>query len=492
MYLKYFGLREAPFNLTPDPKFFYNSDLHREALASLFYGIKAKKGFVVVTGEVGTGKTTLIRKLLRSLEATHHSVFIFNTLVTFDGLLESIAQDLGLDHEGLSRVAVVHRLNEFLLDKANKGHTVSLLIDEAQNLSEDALEAVRLLSNLETDREKLLQIILVGQPELDAKLNARSIRQLKQRVALWCRLDRLSQSEIADYIQHRLDIAGYEGPAIFTKASIESISEYALGTPRLVNALCDSALLTAFVSSKKTVSVDMIQEAARDLHLIPEAGHPEFVPPDIKELERPRQRNVGDVAEPGDGRNTRRGPAAEEQTRSRFPRPVPGPATHHAVHNFSLIPQAVGAGWGVPQDRASDYREAAKVLGFGEVKAPKNQDKARVKEVDHLTRQETSDSDVEGDVAKRKLRSDHKEVAVISPDFFDRMTRALTEAMGPMAPVVVKDQIAKLGESKARFPMTRLPDLMQLLNREILSEGLRRRFEEQIARQIQGNPNRKW
>jgi len=490
MYLKYFGFRDAPFNLTPDPKFFYNSLLHREALASLFYGIKAKKGFVVVTGEVGTGKTTLVRKLLRSLEATHHSVFIFNTLVTFDGLLENIAQDLGLDYEGLSRVAIVHRLNEFLLDKANKGHTVSLLIDEAQNLSEDALEAVRLLSNLETDREKLLQIILVGQPELDVKLNARSIRQLKQRVALWCRLDRLNQTEIADYIQHRLDIAGYEGPAIFAKLSIESIGEYTLGTPRLVNALCDSALLTAFVSSKKTVSVDMIREAARDLHLI-QAEYPEFVAPDIKELERPRQRNVGDVAEAVDGKNSRRGPAAEEQTRSRFLRPVPSPATHHAVHNLSLRPQAVGANWG-PQDREADYREAAKVLGFGEVKAPKNQDKARVKEDDLSSREETSYSNVEVDVAKRKFRSDHKEVAVLSPDFFNSMTRALTEAMGPMAPLVVKDQIAKLGESKARFPMTRLPDLMQLLKREILSEGLRRRFEEQIARQMQGNDNRKW
>ncbi|HVO94887.1 MAG TPA: AAA family ATPase, partial [Terriglobales bacterium] len=267
MYLKYFGLRESPFSLTPNSKFFYDSAFHREALASLIYGINAKKGFVVVTGEVGTGKTTLIRKLLRGLEATHHSVFIFNTLVTFDELLENIMQDLGLDHTGLNRGAIIRRLNDFLLDKASKGQTVSLLIDEAQNLGDDALEGVRLLSNFETDREKLIQIILIGQPELEVKLNSPALRQLKQRVSLWSRLDRLSSTETESYIRHRLKIAGYQGPDIFTAVAIKSICYHASGTPRLINSICDNALLTAFAISKKIVSEQIVEEVVQDLQL---------------------------------------------------------------------------------------------------------------------------------------------------------------------------------------------------------------------------------
>ena len=200
---------------------------------------------------MGTGKTTLIRKVLRSLEATHHSVFIFNTRLTFDELLETTLRDLDLEQSGSGRVAMLEKLNQFLLDKIKVGHTVSIIIDEAQNLTEDVLEGVRLLSNMETDREKLLQIILVGQPELDVKLDTWSLRQLKQRVTLWCRLDCLSQKDTESYIRHRLNIAGYEGPDLFDAASLSSIWEHTSGIPRLINAVCDSALLTAFATSKK-------------------------------------------------------------------------------------------------------------------------------------------------------------------------------------------------------------------------------------------------
>ena len=273
MYLNYFGLREAPFNLTPDPKFFFNSEHHREALAGLYYGIKSKKGFIVVTGEVGTGKTTVIRKLLRNLEATHKSVFIFNTLLTFDELFEAILLDLDLE-PAPGRVAMHQQLNEFLLDQVKRGNIVSLLIDEAQNLGEESLEAVRLLSNLETDREKLLQIILIGQPELDVKLNGRSLRQLKQRVSLWCRLNRLSQAEVEAYIAHRLAVAGYAGPEIFPKTSLETIWKQSNGIPRLINSICDTALLTAFALAEKIVSPEIIHDVLQDLQLLSEAEGP--------------------------------------------------------------------------------------------------------------------------------------------------------------------------------------------------------------------------
>ena len=270
MYLNYFGLREAPFNLTPDPKFFFNSEHHREALAGLYYGINSKKGFIVVTGEVGTGKTTVIRKLLRNLEATHRSVFIFNTLLTFDELFEAILRDLDLE-PAPGRVAMHQQLNDYLLDQVKRGNIVSLLIDEAQNLGEESLEAVRLLSNLETDREKLLQIILIGQPELDVKLNGRSLRQLKQRVSLWCRLNRLTQAEMEAYIAHRLAIAGYEGPEIFPKTSLQTIWQQSAGTPRLINSICDNALLTAFAMSVKIVSPEIIHDVLQDLQLSSES-----------------------------------------------------------------------------------------------------------------------------------------------------------------------------------------------------------------------------
>jgi general secretion pathway protein A len=267
LYLQYFGLRETPFALTPDPKYFYGSELHREALAVLYYGIESKKGFVVVTGEVGTGKTTLLRKLRCNLKANHHSVFIFNAPLTFDELLETILRDLAIHRQGAGRVATLEALNGFLLEKIRVGHVVSVLIDEAHNLTEDVLEGIRLLSNMETDREKLIQVILVGQTELEAKLNRPSLRQLKQRVPLWSRLDCLSPADTERYIRHRLEVAGYRGPELFDPSSLELIGEHAAGTPRLINSICDNALLTCFAGSEKVVTAEIIHEVARDLCL---------------------------------------------------------------------------------------------------------------------------------------------------------------------------------------------------------------------------------
>jgi general secretion pathway protein A len=188
MYNSYFGFSQSPFSVTPDPRFFYTNPVYQEAYANLRYGIEAKKGFVVITGEVGTGKTTLLRKLMRSLGDTIHSVFIFNTDLTFSELLPFILHDLGLAFENPSKAALLQELNAYLIKQLERGHIVAVLVDEAQNLSDETLEGLRLLSNLETDQEKLLQIVLIGQPELERKLDQPKLRQLKQRVALQGRL----------------------------------------------------------------------------------------------------------------------------------------------------------------------------------------------------------------------------------------------------------------------------------------------------------------
>jgi type II secretory pathway predicted ATPase ExeA len=484
LYLKYFGLREAPFNLTPDSKFFYNSAFHREALASLFYGIKSKKGFLVVTGEVGTGKTTLIRKLLRSLEATHHSVFIFNTLVTFEELLENIMQDLGLDHAGLSRVAVVHRLNEFLLDKATQGHTVSILIDEAQNLSENALEAVRLLSNMETDREKLIQIILVGQPELEAKLNSPSLRQLKQRVSLWSRLDRLSPTDTETYIHHRLEIAGYEGPDLFDSSSIRLICEYASGTPRLINSICDNALLTAFAGSKKVVSEQIVHEVVGDLRLKPESEAADFVWPERNGAGQPPPKALRNVSELGDAKGGGKVRGPEEPDRLRVARHIPAPGAAEVVHNLGLKWEPADV-HGNPDERELRRQPARIVPSVAELREKRNQDRERLVEADDVSGIHVASGS--GDLIAPRYRSTRQRAddALVSPSFFAKMIQILTEAMGPMASLVLKEQIAGLGESPEEFPIIRLPDLMESIKQEILSEGLRLRFEEEIAKQIQ-------
>src|SRR5262249_13887286 len=204
MYNSYFGFSVSPFSVTPDPNFFYTNSVYQEAYANLRYGIESKKGFIVITGEVGTGKTTLLRKLMHNLEGTIHTVFVFNTYLDFTELLRVILYDLGLGPEEPNRVTMLQELNDYLITQLKQGHIVTVLVDEAQNLSDEALEGLRLLSNLETDQEKLIQIVLMGQPELQTRLGRPSLRQLKQRVALQCRLVPLKDEEVGPYIDFRL------------------------------------------------------------------------------------------------------------------------------------------------------------------------------------------------------------------------------------------------------------------------------------------------
>ena len=275
MYNSYFGFLESPFSVTPDPRFFYTNRVYQEAYANLRYGIEARKGFIVITGEVGTGKTTLLRKLMRNSEGTIHSVFIFNTHINFNELLRAILGDLGLATAGKDRLMMVEELNDYLIEQLKRGHIVSVLIDEAQNLSDEALEGLRLLSNLETDREKLLQIVLMGQPELKPKLDQPSLRQLKQRVALQCQLAPLDASEVGAYIDFRLKEAGYKGEELFDRDAVDQIILYSRGIPRLINMICDNALLIAYGSSQKSVTIEMVNEVVDDLQLqaLPEAAN---------------------------------------------------------------------------------------------------------------------------------------------------------------------------------------------------------------------------
>ena len=270
MYEHHFGFRESPFSITPDPRFFYANSVYLEAYANLRYGIEAKKGFIAVTGEVGTGKTTLLRKLMLSLDKTIQTVLVFNTDVTFNELLRVISRELGLSTAGKDRLSMIEGLNDYLIEQLEHGRTVCMLIDEVQNLSDESLEGLRLLSNLETDRQKLLQIVLMGQPELQAKLDQSHLRQLKQRIAIRSELARLRDDEVGSYINFRIRVAGCDNPELFHSDAVEKIAFYSKGIPRLINVICDNALVIAFAGSEKSVSPEVIGEVVRDLRIAPE------------------------------------------------------------------------------------------------------------------------------------------------------------------------------------------------------------------------------
>ena len=267
LYEKHFGLLDLPFSITPNPRFSYNNSLYRDAFAKLRYGIEARKGFIVITGEAGTGKTTLLKSFMGSVESTVHTAFIFNPKLNFNQLLRSILIDLGIACSNHDRFTLMEKLNDYLIEQLKKDHIVAILIDEAQDLSDELLEEIRLLSNLETDSSRLIQIVLMGQPELERRLDQPELRQLKQRIALRCRLTPLSSGEVGSYINHRLKKAGYQGKELFEAQAVERINLNSRGIPRLINVICDNALLIAYASSKRKVSAEIIEEVARDLRL---------------------------------------------------------------------------------------------------------------------------------------------------------------------------------------------------------------------------------
>src|SRR4030067_205663 len=265
MYLKYFNLTEQPFNMTPDPRFFYFSKKHEDALSNLLFGISERKGFITITGEIGTGKTTLCRLRLNRLDKKVKTSLIFNPNLTTIELLQAINQDFGIESSSISKKELVDALNAFLLGVLKRGDNAVLIIDEAQNLTPECLEEVRMLSNLETDRDKLLQIMLVGQPELRKKLELERLKQLNQRIALRYHLEPFDPKETKSYILHRLKIADGDDKVFFTQQAFDKIYEYSDGTPRLINLICDKLLLAAFVADTKTVSNQIVDTAIKEL-----------------------------------------------------------------------------------------------------------------------------------------------------------------------------------------------------------------------------------
>lgn len=268
IYNAYFGFSENPFNISPDPEFLYRSPQHEEALANLIYGVRSRKGFIVLTGEVGTGKTTMLECLRDYLDSQRTEfAFIFNSRLTPDQFFEMMAFDFELECNRKSKTEILFALNSLLIQQAERGRTCVLIVDEAHNLEWEVLEEIRLLGNLENRQGKLLQIILAGQPELDRKLDAPNLRQLKQRIVLRCGLNPLTPDESSAYIQTRLARVGMTRQTVFPPEVLEEIYKRARGIPRLINLLCDNLLVTAFAMEQRTTSIDMLDEVCHDLRL---------------------------------------------------------------------------------------------------------------------------------------------------------------------------------------------------------------------------------
>ncbi|HEY3303956.1 MAG TPA: AAA family ATPase [Candidatus Binatia bacterium] len=522
LYGEYFGLTSQPFSVSPDPKFLYPSPSHREGLAQLTYGITARRGFVVLTGEVGTGKTTLIHSLLQQLHDGHtHFAFVFTLVTSLKDLLRSVCEDFGLVplsdgqkdlHDYLAQ------LNQFLLESYRKGDNVALVIDEAQNLSPEVLEGVRLLSNFETSEDKVLQILLVGQPELSARLNRPELRQLKQRIALRYHLNPLNLGEVKEYIAKRLEIAGGRA-SIFPAKTVEAVNAYSGGVPRLINILCDNGMLTAYALGKRSVEVGMIEETARDLNLaiLPgrsAAADAEIIPIKLWEASPPtpaeRSSNVTDVVEVKVQADAAREPPSTKSEPVFKPEiePIPAPKPE--------VPPAASA----PEPPAADVEPSFIVLEpvfkpeIEPVPAPKPEAPPAAYDVEPSMKPEPVFKPAEAhaqptlvrpapapkqpiaEELKRAVsghpvpppnsaaRAGESKMETVPPRSLSFMISALTEAMGPMAPLVVREQIDAMGESLQAFPKQKLRRLVEVTSREILSETLRDDFVSLMSEEI--------
>ena len=268
MYTAYFGLREQPFNITPDPRFVYANPVHKEAYAALRYGIDQRKGIMLLIGEPGTGKTTLLRRLVKNLGPKIHVASLSFPALTFEELFDSLCQDFALPIEKNWRLLEkIQALEKLLRAWQQEGETAVVLIDEAQDLEEPVLEKLRLLSNLEAENEKLIQIVVVGQPEFETRLKQPRLFLFKQRIVVTARLDRLQDQEVGPFIQYRLSVAGCERQDVFSPEVAQRIALYAEGIPRLINSICDNALLCAYSFDQQTVSAEIIEQVAQDLFL---------------------------------------------------------------------------------------------------------------------------------------------------------------------------------------------------------------------------------
>jgi general secretion pathway protein A len=266
MYEDYYGFKELPFNVTPDPRFLYRSSSHRDALAYIAYGVFQRKGFIVIIGEVGVGKTTVVNAFIDLFQPSLEVAFVFSTKFPFEQLLYLICKDFGLAVDGMNKAQMLLTLSDFLVHQHNEVKNTVVIIDEAHNLSPDVLEELRMLSNLETWDKKLLQIMLIGQPELEAILNMEGLRQLKQRIPGVCRISILSRDELVSYVNYRLEVvSSMNGGPQFTEDSFNEIYHYSGGIPRLINLLCDRVLLIGFVANTRIIDGRIVREGIRDI-----------------------------------------------------------------------------------------------------------------------------------------------------------------------------------------------------------------------------------
>jgi len=444
LYSEHFGLSSQPFSVSPDPRFFYGSPSHKEGLAELYYGIRARRGFVVLTGEVGTGKTTLIRSLLEKIDDGRTRVaFIFTLISNVRELLRAICEALGLSSaEDGSRETqdYLALFNAFLLAAYRNGDNVTVVIDEAQNLSPDVLEGVRLLSNCETAETKLLQILLVGQPELDRHLNEPEMRQLKQRVALRFHLSPLSPAECREYIAKRLEIAG-GSPSLIPESTSHAVYAFSGGIPRLINMLCDNGLLAAFMLGRTHVEVSMIEEIARSLHIGVE----------------PRRRAVlAAVAKPV--KFTRRSAVARQVVETKTAAVAKAAVSEPEFERTSIAPSVADI-----QSMLKTFETKGDGNGSPNGAAP---------------------GSIAGSSRALRRRGAEREAATVPSRSFERMIAELTEAMGPMAPLVVSDHVKAMDEFQERFPRRRFGQLIDLTSDEILSGALKTRYQSIMTEEI--------
>lgn len=260
MYLDFYGLKEKPFNLTPDSNFLFLSEQHREALAHIKYGIQEKKGFLLITGEIGAGKTTLCRALLKELEKNHKIALILNSMVSPAGLLKAILGDLGIKTKAQTRQEMMEVLSQILIEERN----MVIIIDEAQNLTMSSLEQIRLLGNFETEKEKLIQIVLVGQPELRKIIGNPRLKQLNQRIAVRYHLEPMNRNEVHEYINHRLNTAGNNERIVFQQDAVQEIYNYSAGIPRIINVICDYCLICGYITESFTIDKNMAEHAIKE------------------------------------------------------------------------------------------------------------------------------------------------------------------------------------------------------------------------------------
>jgi len=282
MYKQFFGLARNPFEISPDPFFYHPTPRHNEALANLHYGVGRRKGFIVITGEVGTGKTLLVRCLLAELRKNNIAFgYVFNPLLPVVEFFQYIMADFGLPYAGRTKAEMLLELNRFLIQRHARGLITALVVDEAQALRPDLLEEIRLLTNLETSQQKLLQIVLMGQPELEMVLDSPELRQLKQRVALRCQLQPLDEQQTRAYVLSRLERAGAPAePPIFSEEALSKVFEFSRGIPRIINNLCENSMVNAFAREQRPVTADMVADVAADFRLISTAL-PEEVPASV-------------------------------------------------------------------------------------------------------------------------------------------------------------------------------------------------------------------